>query len=1261
MGFSAGQLASASLISQIGGGVPSLYAQGASIMGEKVDADTAPQWKKDLAILGGAGVTAVTEKYALDKVLGPLAKPLKNAIGSGLARIGIAAAAEGGQEIAENLLHDALRIGLTNPEAEFDLRGTAYEGGVGAAVGGIVRTAVETALGIRNRAARAQQSAESLGQLFELAKASKVLQRSPETFEGFIADVSRDFPVDQVYIDANEFLQMPVSPAIIEASPAVATQIEQAAGTGGAVSIPVEELLSRIAPVEGSEALIDHLRTEADGMSRAEAVEFFQSPEGSKLREELERAVSRQVNPDAFTAQVDAIGAEIAAELDQTGRFTKEANRAYSSLVSAWYGVTAERLGITPTTLRERFRLNVVTDQARGEFEQALASQPPKGWRHATTGEDAAALYEGRDTGEAVFFTDLQGKLAQDAPELAGFSHSINRQAADHIRKNHGDAKAEALRGQAAITGKDIARIPEIVTQYDGMRIVTDWKGDTLIAYAKRFDDGVTVYLEGMTRRRSNLRGVSMRRYLTSSDADTILDRAVRDEINVQNERSIPAHEQSLDDTGDEFNQPSLGGFSPETNTIRLSDNANLSTFLHESGHFFLHAQGALASELRARDPATLNEGERQMIADMDAVLEWYGVRDQQTWDSMSMDEQRPYHEQFARGFEKYLFSGQAPSLKMQSLFQRFASWLRSIYRKIAAFDDVKLTPEVRGVMDRMLASDAEIERARQARSMFPLFESEAAARAAGVTPEELEAFWQDGREQIADAQQELQAKSLRDMQWLQAARGREISRLKREHRAQRAEVRAEVEAQVMAQPIYRAWRFLRDGEMEQDGETIKATDGHRLNMDMLREMYPAGELAGIDIAPLVRRKLAGKDGMPPDVAADIFGFSSGDELVRTLLSTDPPKTVIDAMTDQRMLERHGELATPEAIERAADAAIHNAARIRFATREANALARAVGKPRLLIEAVREFAARAIGGVQIRALSPNQYARAETRAARAAEQARKKGDMAAAAQEKRNEALNAQLAREAYRAQDEVRIGLAYLRRFNGDKAGKRIGADYLDQIHGLLERFDLRAISNRQAARRESLAAWVEKQRSEGIEPDLPEHIANEAVRVPYKNLSVEDFRGLVDSVRQVAHLGQLKNRLLTAKKNREFAAARDEIVASIVENSRGEREPQRSAANRSERMRHFVKGFLAAHIKAASLARVMDGGRDGGVFWEYFIRPANAAGDTETGIRQVAGIVDQFRRATHRTFHGHNSLKDTISASSMTVSFRYTSCHTV
>ena len=130
----------------------------------------------------------------------------------------------------------------------------------------------------------------------------------------------------------------------------------------------------------------------------------------------------------------------------------------------------------------------------------------------------------------------------------------------------------------------------------------------------------------------------------------------------------------------------------------------------------------------------------------------------------------------------------------------------------------------------------------------------------------------------------------------------------------------------------------------------VDALTAGRLDAAGLSDIAPPAEV----VAAVKARRMTAANGLHPDIVADIFGFTSGDELVRTLAAANPPKEEIEALTDQRMLERFGELATPEAIERAADVAIHNAARGRMLATEANALAKAAGQRKILTEAARE-------------------------------------------------------------------------------------------------------------------------------------------------------------------------------------------------------------------------------------------------------------------------------------------------------------------
>ena len=201
----------------------------------------------------------------------------------------------------------------------------------------------------------------------------------------------------------------------------------------------------------------------------------------------------------------------------------------------------------------------------------------------------AVDLWNGTTDAKAVYWTDLGGKLTQDAPEIAGHSHSINKEAAKHIRDSHGNTEKEAKRGQIAITDSDIARIPEIVTDYDAIR--TDLKGsngELMVAYAKKYDDGVAIYIEGETKKGRNLRAVSMRKHQPTTEIEGILERVLKEyseEIKTRNMSGLSgdvlhplsvyetdAQTPSLDKdptTGGEFSQ---GGIATVLQSISSAD-----------------------------------------------------------------------------------------------------------------------------------------------------------------------------------------------------------------------------------------------------------------------------------------------------------------------------------------------------------------------------------------------------------------------------------------------------------------------------------------------------------------------------------------------------------------------------------------------------------------------------------------------------------------------------------------------------------------
>jgi hypothetical protein len=663
---------------------------------------------------------------------------------------------------------------------------------------------------------------------------------------------------------------------------------------------------------------------------------------------------------------------------------------------------------------------------------------------------------------------------------------------------------------------------------------------------------------------------------------------------------------------------------------ITLLQRADLSTFLHESGHFYLEVLS---------DMATREDAPQGVKDDMAAVLAWFGVPDLATWNGSDIEQKRNHHETFARGFEAYLFEGKAPSVEMASMFQRFRAWMLNVYRSLSQLN-VTLNDEVRGVFDRMLATTQAIQEAEAVRGYGGLF----ASKPEFMSDDEWLRYQALGQDATQSAIHDLESRSLRDMQWLSNAKSRKIKELQREAESKRKAVRAEVEAEVMAEPINLARRFLTHGELPEADRTRAQRRtleeagmvGSKLNLPALKEMYGDAPAAPWRYLTTGERGMAtAEGGLHPDVVAELFGFTSGDHLVRELLAAEKPGEKIEGITDQRMLERFGDLTDAQAISRAADEALHDEARTRFVAAELAALEKAMnaredagtdarGRRRTvatLPRAARQFAEATIARLKVRNIKPAQYAAAAARAAKAADAAFKKGDIQAAAVEKRNQLVNSYADRAAHAAQAEVEKAVAYFKKFDAEGTRAKLDAEYLDQIDALLARFDLRSGQTLRAIdRRKSLLEWADSQREQGFEPDIPPELLVEAGRKSYKDMTVEELRGLRDTVKQIEHLARLKHKLLTAKDQREYEAVRDEIAASIVEHAGDRKADTRTPTTNMGRAVQGLRRFFAAHVKAATWARVLDGGKDGGPVWEYFIRSANERGDQETTMRAEA-----------------------------------------
>lgn len=146
-----------------------------------------------------------------------------------------------------------------------------------------------------------------------------------------------------------------------------------------------------------------------------------------------------------------------------------------------------------------------------------------------------------------------------------------------------------------------------------------------------------------------------------------------------------------------------------------------------------------------------------------------------------------------------------------------------------------------------------------------------------------------------------------------------------------------------------------------------------RINTAELRAM---NGISAEDVEALTGRKMTvQKGGLHPDIVAEVVGgFDSGDAMVKAILDAQDPHAMIEELVDERMMQEHGELSTPAAIAQAADAAVFNEARLKFATTEANALAKATGQRSVLLAAAKQFAKERLARTTIRNIKPAQFA-----------------------------------------------------------------------------------------------------------------------------------------------------------------------------------------------------------------------------------------------------------------------------------------------
>lgn len=274
----------------------------------------------------------------------------------------------------------------------------------------------------------------------------------------------------------------------------------------------------------------------------------------------------------------------------------------------------------------------------------------------------------------------------------------------------HWGGDERSVAGQRQVDHSDIS---EVIDDASGADAMYEWMGRT---GAMRFDQiaGIASVARPPTKAQLDVLNRANRGKYLALSLNTPEGRIVDD---VEFESASKAKIQDFFDQALEkarrgevgaFAQENRGSFSPTENRITLTPNANVSTFSHEIGHWYLH---------NLMQASQFEEAAGNVKQDVDVLLKAFGINSVDDWNALGVNGQRKYHERFASWVEQYLSEGKSPSPSLVSFFKRFAEWLKDVYehfsdavggRYQAEFGEElpPLSAEVRKVLDRMYTDE---------------------------------------------------------------------------------------------------------------------------------------------------------------------------------------------------------------------------------------------------------------------------------------------------------------------------------------------------------------------------------------------------------------------------------------------------------------------------------------------------------------------------------------------------------------------------
>ncbi|MFP0373771.1 GNAT family N-acetyltransferase [Acinetobacter nosocomialis] len=403
------------------------------------------------------------------------------------------------------------------------------------------------------------------------------------------------------------------------------------------------------------------------------------------------------------------------------------------------------------------------------------------------------------------------------------------------------------------------------------------------------------------------------------------------------------------------------------------------------------------------------------------------------------------------------------------------------------------------------------------------------------------------------------------------------------------------------------------------EGRTTKG----KLSLDWIEAKYGRDS----DIYQSISKGAYGfaqRGGENPDVVAEMFGYESGDALIRDLLNSPSPKQKIDELTDARMAVQYSEFFDQQSIVEAVEAALHNDVRARMLSAEMAALNGLLGRKSALNEAAKAVAQDIVQRQKIKDIRPHVRAQDDARLGRMANEAFRKGETVEAARYKRNQLVQFYATKYSYDAKDQIQKHLDMVKKVfgNNEKLAKNRDFDFVTAARGILGKYDL----GRESTNYEHQLELIRK-----YDPTTYAEIQNIGAlpeNQNYRELTLEQFNAVMSAVETLWH--RSKENKIWHTTNEAFE--REQVREELIQQSSGKKSIEKIQQNLlgKNKTAELKAKFMELGASAKRVDQVvtwLDGGPNG-KFRTYLVNPmqdALAKYRTEKA-KMLKEVVDTF-----------------------------------